>query len=140
MQALSVELLNQPGPCLTHTLGMNSTSWQSKAQPIMRAKKIAQKDIADFLSVSESTVSHWFHGRHRPSLEQIRGIAKLLGVSVPELIEDDETFVRDDVELEILRQVRLVAPDKREQAAGLVSAILATLKQQDTTAHTRSSR
>lgn len=97
----------------------------------MRAKKIAQKDIADFLSVTESTVSHWFHGRHRPSLDQIRGIATLLGVSVPELIEDDETFVRDEVELEILRQVREVAPDKRQQAAGLVAAILATLKPPD---------
>ena len=102
-------------------------TWQDNARRIMAAKSIKQREIVDHLQLSPGTVSHWMHGRHRPSLKQLKEISLVLGVSLPELLEGDESFVRDLSELDILRAVREVDPSQKEQAAALVLAVLATL-------------
>ena len=89
--------------------------------------KMQQQELADLVSVSPGTISHWLHGRHRPSTDQLRGIAKVLGVSLPELIEDDESFVRDGIELDVLRRLREISADQREHAKTLIDAVLSTL-------------
>ena len=103
------------------------STWQENARRIMAAKSIKQRAIVDHLQLSPGTVSHWMHGRHKPSLKQLKEISIVLGVSLPELLEGDESFVRDLSELDILRAVREVDPDQKEQAAALVLAVLATL-------------
>ena len=103
------------------------STWQENARRIMAAKSIKQREIVDHLQLSPGTVSHWMHGRHRPSLKQLKEIAVVLGVSLPELLEGDESFVRDGSELDILRAVREVDPSQKEQAVALVRAVLATL-------------
>lgn len=109
-----------------HTLGM-SRRWQDNARPAMLAQGIKQQHIADRLGKDKSAVSHWFKGRHNPSLHELREIAKMLHLSLPELLEGDETFVRDELELHILRQVRAVDPDRRDHAKALIDAVLSTI-------------
>ena len=104
-------------------------TWQDKARALMDVKQIPQQRIADSLSVSKGTVSHWLHGRHRPSLKQLREIARVLEVSLPELIEGDEAFVRDEVEQAVLQELRSIDRDRHQQALELVKAVLSTPKQ-----------
>jgi len=103
------------------------STWQDNARRIMAAKSIKQREIVDRLQLSPGTVSHWMHGRHRPSLKQLKEISVVLGVSLPELLEGDESFVRDGVELELVRAMREIDPSQREQAVALVLAVLSTL-------------
>lgn len=112
-----------------HT-GAMATKWQDKARSVMNAKKILQRDIADSLSVTEGSVSNWFSGRHQPSMDQLRKMAKMLGMSLSELIEEDDALARNELELDVLRRIRAVPDGRQDQAAALVAAVLATLTDQ----------
>jgi putative transcriptional regulator len=55
----------------------------------------SNRDIANYLDMSESTVSKWVNNRKQPSLEIIFKIAKFLKVSPTELIEKEEKYIED---------------------------------------------
>lgn len=47
---------------------------------------MSQKELADALGVTQGTVSAWESGRWDPTVENLRAVAKVLGVTVDELI------------------------------------------------------
>ena len=53
---------------------------------IRKAKGMRQKKLADALGVTQGTVSAWESGRWDPTVENLRAVAKVLGVTVDELI------------------------------------------------------
>jgi len=110
---------------------VNHVPWQQKARSLMQEKGVRQQAIAESLHVSKGTVSHWLSGRHKPSLKQLREIAGVLKVSLPELIEDDETFVRDERELEVIRQLRSLDENQKVAAAALIKAVLENIPHKD---------
>ena len=57
-----------------------------KLQELMTEKRYKAKDIADACGVTQSAVTHWLNGSCMPSIENLRKIAKTLGVTVDELI------------------------------------------------------
>ncbi|WP_313578070.1 helix-turn-helix transcriptional regulator [Chishuiella sp.] len=54
---------------------------------IFKEKKIKNRVIAKFINKSESTISLWRNNKRQPSLEELICIAKLLRVSIYDLIE-----------------------------------------------------
>lgn len=104
-----------------------SKTWQAKAREAMRALGINQNDIADRLGVSKGTVSNWFSGRHPASLADLRDIADMLGISISDMLSEDDCLARTALELETLRTLRQVPKDKEDQAAALIRAVLETL-------------
>ena len=103
-------------------------SWQNVARAAMMRLKINQQQIADHLGVNKSTVSSWFHGRYQPSMKQLERIAKMLDMTLAELVSEDDALARNEFELSLLRAARDIPTDKQHQAAELIGAILATLK------------
>ena len=93
----------------------------------MAARKVKQQDIADRLGVNKSTVSSWFRGRYQPAMKDLERIAKMLNMTLAELVSEDDALARNDVELQVLRAVRNVPDQKRKEAADLIKAVLATL-------------
>ena len=55
----------------------------------------SNRDIANHLNMSETTVSKWVNNRKQPSLQIIFEIAKFLKVSPTELIEKEEKYIED---------------------------------------------
>ena len=55
-------------------------------QRIRKEKGLSQKELADALGVTQGTVSAWESGRWDPTVENLRAVAKVLGVTVDELI------------------------------------------------------
>jgi transcriptional regulator with XRE-family HTH domain len=55
-------------------------------QRIRKEKGMSQKELADALGVTQGTVSAWESGRWDPTVENLRAVAKVLGVTVDELI------------------------------------------------------
>lgn len=64
------------------------------SQNIQAARKalgLTQEDLANRLSVARQTVAKWESGESLPDLENAYALAKLLGVSVDDLIAYNET-------------------------------------------------
>ena len=63
------------------------------SQNIQAARKalgLTQEDLANRLSVARQTVAKWESGESLPDLENAYALAKLLGVSVDDLIAHNE--------------------------------------------------
>lgn len=99
----------------------------------MREKGVIQQDVADTLGVTKGTVSSWFSGRYQPAPQQLERIAKMLEISLAELLSEDDALARNSVELSILRRARKVPPEKLKQAEALIAAVLATLAEPEQT-------
>ncbi|MDH2208511.1 helix-turn-helix domain-containing protein [Empedobacter sp. GD03644] len=54
---------------------------------VFKEKKIQNRVIAKYINKSESTISLWRNNKRQPSLEELIDIAKLLRVSIYDLIE-----------------------------------------------------
>jgi len=111
-----------------HTRNMNQASyvpWYVKAKAKLREERHRSPDktqswLANELGISESSVSHYFSGRHSPNLRTIKRIAELLNLSLAELIEDDDSICQDRSELGVLRNLRALPEDKRKQLIELI--------------------
>ena len=56
-------------------------------EELMKRKRLTQKDLAAKLGVSQPAISSWMHGLYMPRANQIKPLAKILGVSVGMLVE-----------------------------------------------------
>ena len=52
-------------------------------------KKMTQNDIADILNVSAGTVSKYESGTLEPSIESLKRLSELFGISIDELLSDE---------------------------------------------------
>ena len=55
-----------------------------------KERNITQKDLADFLHISYQAVSKWELGKSLPTVEMLYEISRLLGVTVDELLDENE--------------------------------------------------
>lgn len=46
-------------------------TFNERLKAARKRKKLKQKELADILNVSKSSISEWESGKHRPSTEQI---------------------------------------------------------------------
>ena len=53
-------------------------------------KKMTQNDIADILDVSSGTVSKYESGALEPSIESLKRLSELFGISIDELLKDEK--------------------------------------------------
>ena len=63
------------------------------------SKHLTQKELAQLLNVKPTTVSGWELGRNEPSIDTLKDLARIFGVSVDymagatESIDDDKTTI-----------------------------------------------
>lgn len=78
--------------------------WIKRAKQIMKDKGFTQKDVASSMGkTTGGAVGHYFTGRSKPTLDQVKGLAKKLGVSFSKLVEGHDTV--DEETLEICLQL-----------------------------------
>ena len=65
---------------------------------VCKVKGIKNKQIADFIGVSESCVSNWFRGRNSFDIDNLYSVCQFLGVSV------DQIFGVDPIVYGVLNQ------------------------------------
>lgn len=65
----------------------NIKKWRNK-------KGKSQEDLADYMKVSVPTVSRWETGANAISLERLQHIADFIGVTVPQLLSDQNDIDR----------------------------------------------
>jgi len=59
---------------------------------IRRERKLTQKDLANLLNISRSTVAMWETGKASPKRKDIKTIAKTLNISVDEILDCFDRF------------------------------------------------
>jgi transcriptional regulator with XRE-family HTH domain len=99
------------------------TPWYEKARTILHAKGMNMRELSEALHLTPGAVGHYLAGRRSPKPGMLRQIAKELGVSVAELIEDDPTFARDDTEKEALELLRRVPEPQRTAALAMLKGL-----------------
>ena len=66
--------------------------FNEKLQELRKQKGFTQEELAQALYVSRTAVSKWESGRGHPSIESLKAIAKLFGVTVDDLLSGDEVL------------------------------------------------
>lgn len=81
---------------------------QIKSLRIERSLK--QTDLADYLSITASTISNWENNRRLPSLEELRKLATLFNVSLAVFGEETEVEPKRDKKTSAMQRVTHVMP------------------------------
>lgn len=62
----------------------------SNIRKIRRSIDMTQQELADAICVSPSAVSHWERGITHPRVPDLPRLAKVLGVTIDELLGEEE--------------------------------------------------
>ena len=84
---------------------------------------LSQEQLAEQISVSRSAVAKWETDKGLPDIENLKGISRLLNVSIDSLLSDDEAFslqtTRTAIDLDALR---VVPPCRSKKDAAVLAA------------------
>ncbi len=64
--------------------------FNKKLQELRKQKGLTQEEFAKALYVSRTAISKWESGRGYPNIDSLKAIAKFFGVTVDELLSNDE--------------------------------------------------
>lgn len=67
--------------------------FSDKLIALRKAKGYSQKQLAEELGISRSTVSMYELGEREPNFDQLNALANLLGVSIADLIDDNKNYL-----------------------------------------------
>lgn len=60
---------------------------------VIKLKKVKNKDIAAYMGLSESSISHWLKGDNPPDVDNLFILCKYLGVSLDQIFGIDPIVV-----------------------------------------------
>lgn len=75
--------------------------FSSKIKKLRTAKGLTQKQIADYLNVSQNAIYNWENGKREPNMDMQKKIAKFFDFPLYLLLDDN--FELENVELEMKR-------------------------------------
>jgi len=78
-----------------------------------RSQKLSQTEVARRLGVAQSAVAQWENGVTMPSLVRRVELARLLGVSFPELAPEIKVDAEDTQIWRLIQQLMRLTPEQR---------------------------
>ena len=72
---------------------------------LRKEKGLTQKEIADFLNVSDKTVSHWECDKYSPDLSVIPILAEFFGVTCDEILRGERKAPEESDEAQNLYEI-----------------------------------
>ena len=107
----------------------NEVSYKSKfakkLSSIRQSKGMSQRELANLTGINRSTISMWELGEREPAFDQLQVLSNALGVTVAELIDDNENQEAIIVRMKQQQEADELAknPDIRKNAAMLDALI-----------------
>ncbi len=71
-------------------------AFPEKLKRLRTELNLTQKDFADKLGVSQSSVNYWEKGQRVPSIEAAARIADFFGITIESLLDSDDRLVRQN--------------------------------------------
>ena len=87
----------------------------NKILKLRKEKGYSQEDLAEKLDVTRQTISNWELGSTQPNPEQLKGLSKILNVSIDEMLDND------------IKGVIVEKVSNTEKLAGIIIKILKVL-------------
>ncbi len=103
-----------------------TSRWNDRLKSGLKRKKLVYKDIAEKLNVTEGAVSHYLNRAREPSIDQVKKMAKMVDISVSELLGEDAVFISCSKEIKAAQLIRLMSDDKRDMALKLLETLAET--------------
>ena len=88
--------------------------FHEKLQQLRKQHNFTQEQLAERLFVSRTAVSKWESGRGYPNLESLKCLSKLFGISIDELLSNDELL-------------ELAQSDKRANIGRIIGVVFGVL-------------
>jgi hypothetical protein len=101
-----------------------TTKWYDRANALLDEKEITRVIVGEALGQSAQSASMKLAGKRPTTVEEIAVIARLVNVSVAELVADDEGFVRSLDEEELLKLFRLLSADQRTSILNMMRSFV----------------
>lgn len=95
--------------------------WYKKAKTLLKQKGFTYKDIGEALGTGEKNVGHILTGRNNAKLEQIQGIARMLGMSIAELTADDLYYITKEEERKIIDSIRELTDKEQAEILRMIA-------------------
>jgi len=90
----------------------------------MRDRGISRVAIGDAIGITGQAASLKLSGQRPTSVDEIRVIAGVIGVSIAELIADDSGYVQNLDEEELLKLFRLLNADQKKSILMMIRSIV----------------
>ena len=98
--------------------------WTDRVRQGLKAKGFIFDDLALRLGVTRGAISHYLTGIREPNLAQVKEIAKMLDMSLSELLGDDATFITDEKQLRAAEIIKELPDDKKEMALKMLESLI----------------
>ena len=100
-----------------------SDKWNTRVKARLKALGYRHDDLAERLNVTRGAATHYLNGIREPSINQIKEIAKMLDMSVSELLGDDAVFISDENQIRATEIMKELPKDKQELAIRLLESL-----------------
>lgn len=97
----------------------------NRLKRLRKENHVTQIQLAERLHVSKATVAMWEVDKRTPSIEMCNSIAKLFGISVGELVSEDEEILQNSSEILFVTHFATLLKNKeiRESLKTFISKI-----------------
>lgn len=100
-------------------------NWYEVAKPLLKKKKITHKKVAKALGLnSTSAASHKLNGTRGSDLDEIEIIASMLGMTLAELVSEDNSFTKTEDEKELLEVFRVISDKEQKMAIKMIKSLV----------------
>lgn len=72
---------------------MDEEKWYDRAKRLMKKRKISMEEMGKHLGLSQGAMSMKLSGKRDSSLDDVNNIAKILDISISELVEGSGEFI-----------------------------------------------
>lgn len=107
---------------ILYDMFMTQELWNLKAKRIMKGV-VTMQQMADRLHITKGAVSLKLNGKRETSLDEIREIAKMLGITFTELVESDPRVAVNQKEKECIDAFRSIASEDQQKILLMMKAL-----------------
>lgn len=93
---------------------MDNTKTGFLIKKLRKEKGMTQKELADFLHITDRAVSKWERGLCAPDISLLEPLAEILGISIAELIEGKRDIQDDYIEKVVMTTKNIIDYSREE--------------------------
>jgi hypothetical protein len=101
-----------------------TTKWFDRANALLSNLDISRVEVGEAIGQTAQSASMKLAGKRPTTVDEIAVIARLVHVSVAELVGDDEDFVRSLDEKELLHLFRLLSEGQRVSILNMMRSFI----------------
>jgi transcriptional regulator with XRE-family HTH domain len=101
-----------------------TTKWYERVDALLKQRRLSRADVGRELGITSQAVSLKLSGQRPTSVDEIAAIAGVVGVSVGELVEGDESFLTSLDELELVKLFRMMSPEQKATVLSMFRAMM----------------